>query len=215
MLTLLCACSGIGLAEKPPDNYSLAGTWKLNPALSTDSHKAMQDLQRARVRAVQRDEEIEGRESSPVGSGQGRGGGSGGGGGPGYGQGLDRPIPPDISLQSGVLRGGNWLRIDQHEDQITISNGDTTHSFVAGEKSVVSVPSGVADQHTGWKGKEFRIEIHPQLGPRVSQHFRLSDDGKRLIETIYVASEGRVPAVSITRVYDPTTELPQNLPGGD
>ena len=206
----IVGCSSLGsFTDQPPDGYSLSGTWKLDPALSSDSRKALAQLQGARTRAQRSIENADNRESQP-----GRGADEGRGGNMTTGAEMRLPAP-DITLQSSLLRGGGWLRIEQRPGELRVDNGDTSHSFVAGERSVVSVPSGVADQSAGWKGKEFRIEVHPQVGPRVSEAYRLSDDGKHLIHTIQVASEGRIPAVKVTRVYDPTNELPEALPAGD
>jgi hypothetical protein len=205
---LLVACSGFSnLSADAPASYSLTGTWKLDPTQSTDTAKTLAQLQGARVKAQRQQERIE--QQMPV---QGPGG-------PGRGAGdpvippLDRPPMLDVELQTSVLRGGEWLKIDQRDSEFIISNGDTSHSYVPGEKSVVSVPSGVADQMSGWKGKEFRIHIKPQLGPGVTESYTLSDDGKRLIAHIDIAREGRIPAIKVTRVYVPTQEIPQGISG--
>lgn len=200
---LLAGCVFGNLSEDAPPGYSLSGTWKLNPAQSTDTRQALNNLQKARTRAQR---EAENQAFGPQ---------------PGTRAGdvqlppLDRPAPPDVSFQTTALRAGEWLKTEQHGEEFTVSNGDISHSYVAGQKSVVSVSSGVADQKAGWKGKEFRIEIRPQVGPSIRESYRLSDDGKQLIETVDVAREGRIPAIHVVRVYDPTTEMPQALPGGD
>lgn len=215
----LAAC--VELADQPPAGFSLAGTWKLNPQLSTDTRVALQHI-------VPRQRH---RPSSPSDEDLGTGGpgaesGPGGDNGSGSGRRRSRAAmqdegesnvgyPIDISLQRSLLSGGDYLKIQQRPDEFVVWNGDTTNSYVPGEKSVVSVPNGVADQKSGWKGKEYRIEIRPQIGPSVTEKFRLSDDGKRLIETIDVASDGRVRKLDVTRVYDPTSEVPTIVPAGD
>ncbi len=204
---------------------SLAGTWKLNPQLSTNTRKALQQLVPRAPRNRSGPPNGEDTADSSAGSG---GGGPGPDTGPGPGTGQryrsrtapsegdeNFGIPIDISLQRSVLSGGDYLRIQQRPDEFVVWNGDTTNSYVPGEKSVVSVPSGVADQRSGWKGKEYRIEIRPQVGPRVTESFRLSKDGRQLIETIVVGSEGRVRRLEVTRVYDPATEVPSIVPAGD
>jgi hypothetical protein len=125
------------------------------------------------------------------------------------------PYPVDLSLQSALLRGGDWLQIQQSPSTFIVSNGDTTHAYTPGEKSVVSVPGGVADQISGWKGKQYVIEIRPQVGPHATATYSLSDKGGQLIQTIHVESEGRVPKLDVTRVYDPAGVTSKAVPAGD
>ena len=163
--------------------------------------------------------------NSPYGGGRRQGGrGSQGQGSqlPGSDSGLGlpeeaRPQPyrPPIDMQQAELAGGSFLRIDQRPDEMIIQNGVTTRSFTPGVKSVVSVSSGVADQSSGWKGKDYLVEIKPQVGPRILERYRLSDDGKQLTQTINISSEGRVPAVSVTRVYTAGGTPPSAVPIGD
>ena len=182
-----------GLEETPPAGYSLAGAWRLDPQRSTDSSKALQELRPHR----------EPRTYEPV--------------GPADPVALPPPPPyrPPIDMQTAELRGGNFLQIEQRPDEFIIVNGATRRSFTPGAHSVVSVSSGVADQVSGWKGRAYVIDIKPQLGPRITEQYRLSDDGKALIETIHIASEGRVPHVDVTRVYVPADRVPTPLPQGD
>jgi hypothetical protein len=199
LASLLCACFGLrSLGDAPPNAYSLSGTWKLNKDKSSDTSQALKHLHVKPQRQ--------------------------------YGPGTQGPdptnpeadlyqqilaLPPDITVQTSVLRGGDWLRIEQHPEEIVISNGDSVHSYGYGRKSVVSVPSGVADQVSGWSGKEFIVEIKPQLGPRIQERYKLSPDGKQLIATVHIDSEGRVPSVALTRVYDQSEGAPGALPAGD
>ncbi len=212
-------------SDQAPPGLSLAGTWKLNPQLSTNTRKALQQLVPKAPRNRSGSPNGEDTADSSAGAG---GGGPGPDTGPGPGTGQryrsrtapsegdeNFGIPIDISLQRSVLSGGDYLRIQQRPDEFVVWNGDTTNSYVPGEKSVVSVPSGVADQRSGWKGREYRIEIRPQVGPRVTESFRLSKDGRQLIETIVVGSEGRVRRLEVTRVYDPATDVPTIVPAGD
>ncbi len=225
----LAGCAGLTrVSEEPPDGYILAGMWKLDPQLSTNTRVALQQiLPKARKRPSAGDDE-DLTDATADSSGTGTGSGTGQGQGQGQGQGRGRrsessPLldedtpgyPVDISLQRSLLTGGDYLKILQRPDEFVVWNGDTTKSYVPGEQSVVSVPSGVADQRSGWKGKEYWISIRPELGPSVTEEFRLSDDGKHLIETIDVASDHRVRSLKVTRVYDPTQAVPVNLPEGN
>ncbi|MGH8260595.1 MAG: hypothetical protein ACREUG_13030, partial [Steroidobacteraceae bacterium] len=117
-------------------------------------------------------------------------------------------FPPDIALQQSLLAGADWLRIQQQPGELVITNAETSRSFAPGERSVISVPSGVADQRSGWKGGEYWVEIKPQVGPAATEKLRLSPDGKQLIETIEVGSEGPIPRLDVKRVYVPSAGIP-------
>jgi hypothetical protein len=204
------------LSDEPPAGVSLAGNWQLDPKLSTDSRAALRQLVPSNRKKSRSSASSGG--TSPD-SGQtvdtGEQGPPSGARGRAAAQqfGPDLNFPPDISLQQSLLAGGDYLKIEQQESELVIWNGETTRSFVPGEKSVVSVPSGVADQRSGWKGKEYWIEIRPQVGPHVTEKLHLSDKGDQLIETIEVGSEGRVRPLHVTRVYTPTREIPAAVPG--
>jgi len=210
LATALMGCVSSRLAESPPPGYSLAGSWKLDPAHSTDAHQALQQLRAHAMRHPDSEN------TSVMQQGQSRQHG-------GHNGGADilselqpsEPYPVDLSLQSELLRGGDWLQIQQSASAFVISNGDTTHAYTPGEKSVVSVPGGVADQISGWKGKQYVIEIRPQVGPHARATYSLSDKGGQLIQTIRVDQEGRVPKLEVTRVYDPAGVTPKAVPAGD
>jgi hypothetical protein len=193
----LSACGTLS-PDPPPPAYSLTGTWKLNPAASTDTQKALQALNpRHEVSApdpfVLPDPNPQNARDLQR-----------------------RPIyRPPLDIQLTELRGGEWLQIEQKPDELVITNGARVRSFTPGQKSVVSVPSGVADQRSGWSGREYIIILRPQLGPSSEERYKLSDDGKHLTVTIKVASEGRNRSLTVTRVYDRASEVPQALPGSD
>ncbi len=75
----------------------------------------------------------------------------------------------------------------------------------------MSVTSGVADQVTGWSGRQYVVILKPQIGPSVEEHYALSDNGRQLLVKIEVGSEGRNPAVKVTRTYDRSTKDPASL----
>jgi hypothetical protein len=227
MLAGVAACSiGPSVNELPPPNYSIAGVWELNAALSADEDKALASIQ---PKPPQR---------------RGAGKGPPPGSGPG-----DRPAPevindpttdlppidisaggrnqgmygyasqndpryqyrPPIDFQTNALLGGQWLKIQQSDTEVRISNAATNRSFTPGEKSVVSVTSGVADQVTGWKGRSYVVFLNPQIGPAVRETYTLTPDGRQLKVRIEVASEGRNKAMDITRTYDRSTKDPASL----
>jgi hypothetical protein len=204
----LAGCTGMSrLSEDPPPGVNLAGNWQLDPRLSTDPQKALKQIvpppsrrQSPQEGSLQDILQSTDEQGPP---GRGRGGQSGSSQYAG-----ENGIPIDTTLQQSLLSGGDFLKIEQRPSELAISNGETTRSFIPGERSVVSVPSGVADQSSGWKGKEYWIEIKPQVGPRVTEKLRRSDKGDQLIETIDVGSEGRVKPLHVVRVYNPAQEAP-------
>jgi hypothetical protein len=199
----LAACTSMThVSAETPAGVNLAGTWKLDPQHSTDSRKALDDVLKTAGKA------------HPP---RARAGGLGG---PGSDAALLAEPPmvfaPDVSEQKSLLANGDWLKIEQRANEIVISNAQSSRSYVPGERSVVSVPDGVADQRSGWKGHEYWISIKPQVGPSSTQTFKLSPDGKQLLETIEIARDGRIPSIKVTRVYVPTQEqAPSAVPSED
>ena len=222
LLASLTGCFAPRVHELPPPNYSLAGVWELNPALSSDADKILAAVQ-----------------PKP----KSRGGKERAGSGP-----SDTPAPevindpttdlppidpthigantrmfgngdrdersqyrPPIDFQTNALLGGQWLKIQQSDNEVRIVNAARSRTYTPGEHSVVSVPSGVADQVTGWSGRTYLVYLNPQIGPSVKESYALSADGRQLIVKIEVASEGRNQAMTVTRTYDRSTKDPASL----
>ena len=221
---LLAGLGGCSLTpsvnELPPPNYSIAGVWELNAALSTDADKILASLQ-PKPRGAR-------------GSGKGAAPGepapevindpttdlppidiSNGGRGRMYGNGTTEDernlYRPPIDFQTNALLGGQWLKIGQTDGEVRISNAATSRSFTPGEKSVVSVTSGVADQVAGWSGRTFVVHLNPQIGPKIKESYALSEDGRQLVVKIDVSSEGRNKAMKVVRTYDRSTRDPASL----
>jgi hypothetical protein len=225
ILACLTGCVAPRVHELPPPNYSLAGVWELNPALSSDADKVLAAVQ-PKVKSR---------------GGKAR---SGAGSAPGdapapevindpttdlppidttnigantrmyYGNG-DRDertmYRPPLDFQTNALLGGQWLKIQQSDAELRIVNAAHSRTYTPGEKSVVSVPSGVADQVSGWSGRTYLVYLTPQIGPRVEEQYTLSADGRQLIVKIEVASEGRNKAMKVTRTYDRSTKDPASF----
>jgi hypothetical protein len=107
------------------------------------------------------------------------------------------------------LSRSDFLTVRQGPDQIMFDYGVTVRKYTPGGHSVVSSETGVADQNSGWKSKEYVIDIKPQLGPKVTEEYGLSPDGRQLVVKLYIASFD-LPKVNLTRVYDPTGQVVPN-----
>jgi hypothetical protein len=69
----------------------------------------------------------------------------------------------------------------------------------------------VADQLTGWSGRDYMVYLTPQIGPAVKESYTLSPDGRQLLVKIEVGSEGKNKAMTVTRTYDRSTRDPNSL----
>jgi hypothetical protein len=218
LLASLGGCMMAHVHELPPSNYTIEGVWELNPALSSDPDKVLAAVQPKPRTGPGSGKGAQGpapevindptTDLPPIDTTRGH-----------EGQAIylsnamnDRyAYRPPLDFQTNALLGGQWLKIRQTEAEVSISNAATNRSFTPGERSVVSVPSGVADQVAGWSGKDFLIEVRPQIGPQVRETYTLSPDGKQLLVKIDVASEGRNRAMKVIRVYDRSTKDPALL----
>ena len=117
-------------------------------------------------------------------------------------------------IMNSVARG-DFLTVRQGAGEFVLDYGTSRRTFTPGQHSVVSAEGGVGDQTSGWKGREYVIEVKGQQAPVVTEEYGLSSDGKELVAKLHISS-GELPAVSMTRVYRPTNEsAPQQLPTND
>lgn len=222
----LAGCAGSPKAETPA-GISLAGVWKLNHAASDDPQQVIAKMRAQAQRIIAR--ASAGTEESTRGGPGGRGGAGGTGGAqppdtnPALtpeepstgGRGARRPDPlqysPMMHALSAVLARGEFLTVRQSSEQLVFDYGTTARSFTPGAHSVVSAEMGVADQVSGWEGREYAIYVKAQLGPNIQDRYGLSADGQRLMEKIRIGP-AELPAVALTRVYERTTETAPRAP---
>jgi hypothetical protein len=215
---LLCACvgacAGAGrLGATAPAGVNLAGSWKLDHGASDDPEKIYDKIRRQR--AARYEEEVPAPQRQ---RGQGAGG-------------ADANSALSVEAQTaaiiatshldpfdmgvfGTIPRADVITIRQSADEIHISDGITNRSFTAGARSVVSVPEGVADQHSGWKGHAYVIDVKAQAGPETVERYQLSDDGQHLIADIR-STGGNMPSIKIKRVYDRVNGAPNVAPTND
>jgi hypothetical protein len=117
-------------------------------------------------------------------------------------------------LQADLARAGA-ITISQSPDRFSIDYGSGVRSFTPGSVSVVSASWGVADQSSGWKGRDFVIQVKPQTGVASYERYSLSEDGRQLSEELQLGG-GEFPSVKLRRVYDRTDKpLPRAVPNND
>ena len=221
--TTLAGCAGTRPSPDAPAGVTLAGAWKLNRTASDDPQKVLErmraeafkrigrrvtaapppDVRRGGTRTSQPEDQPLEEDPAPVRTVHG----------------APRPDPLLRSPMAQVLRTsiarGDFLSVRQGPGEFALDYGTSQRSFTPGAHSVVSAQSGVADQTSGWKGREYVISVRAQLGPDVTERYGLSADGKHLVAKLHIATE-ELSAVDLTRVYDPSNETaPRQLPTND
>jgi hypothetical protein len=228
-LVLLCAaallpgCAGSRLAEDAPPGVNLSGAWKLDHSASDDPQKI---LDRMREQVLK----ILSHPPQPVLSAPAHPGRPGQA--PAQSPDSDReaaPVQPAAlgphfdplqrSPMAHIIRTvsarGDFLTVRQGPAEFVLDYGGSRRTFTPGQHSVVSAEGGVGDQSSGWKGRDYVIEVKAQQGPLVTEEYSLSPDGKQLFDKLHISS-GELPAVSLTRVYRRTDEsAPHQLPTSD
>ncbi|HVN46602.1 MAG TPA: hypothetical protein VMT66_15340 [Steroidobacteraceae bacterium] len=220
----LAGCAGSRVADEAPPGVNLAGHWKLDHSASDDPQKLLEHMRAQALKII-------GHPQQPVMAMPARGGRQGGQGMTQTQEGaadpaLAQPAPPGVHFDpllrspmahiiNNTVARGDFLTVRQGPGEFVLDYGGVRRSFTPGQHSVVSVEGGVADQTSGWKGRDYVIEIKPQNGPRVTEEYGLSADGKELLAKLHIASE-ELPAVTFNRVYRPTDEsAPPPLPISD
>ncbi|HWM68172.1 MAG TPA: hypothetical protein VNO35_16390 [Steroidobacteraceae bacterium] len=226
---MLAGCGVTRLEQSPSKRVDMSGSWILDTEASDDPKPLLEKL---RPKPVSRrwgdpppDDGTGDDTGPPSGGGQQGGGQRGGGRGRRGGQ-----SQPDLAyrnnndaythttvlkmLQADLARARN-LTIRQSPEQFSLDYGSTVRSFTPGSISVVSASWGVADQSSGWKGRDFVIQVKPQMGVASYEKFTLAEDGKRLTEELSLGG-GEFPSVKLKRVYDHTDRpLPRAVPNNE
>jgi hypothetical protein len=224
----LCGCGGARLVPDTPAGTDLSGSWVLDAQASQNPKAMIDQIEQAVMKRMRRagppldpadvpdglgDDGPERGDSSgrgPNGSVGGRHAGAppGAGANNRYGYRFARRLSYEIAL--GPQLHVDRLTIEQSPTRLVFSRGDWRRSFTPGGQSVVSVADGVADQRSGWSGRDYVIEVKPQVGPRVIERYGLSADN-RLVERFTLTDEG-LPKLEFTRVYVRGTPPPRALP---
>jgi hypothetical protein len=225
----LAGCA-TGFKADAPAGVSLAGAWKLDPALSDDPQVVINRMRTEALKQIRRASE---QQQQPVMRNGGAAGGAGGAG-PLQESQAEGPFSPDQSAPPGAgargdplrrspmmhelqraLARGDFLTVRQSSDELVLDYGTSVRSFTPGGHSVVSAENGVADRTSGWDGRRYVIRDKAQMGPSVVESYGLSPDGQHLMETLRIGPS-ELPAIELKRVYDHTTETaPRELPNTD
>jgi hypothetical protein len=223
MLATLAACGGgPRLAPEMPAGVDLAGSWRLDRSASQDPQALIDQIQQKaieRFRSRRADMDLEtydegpqgpgpgGATTRPPGSGTSAAGGFYGRRGPG---GFLRARYTDAL---GARLTGDSLTIEQTPARFVIERTESRRVYTPGGRSVVSVADGVADQSSGWKGREYVIDVRPQVGPRLTERYGLTADGK-LMEKISLSGD-ELPKLEFTRVYTRGPAATRPLPASN
>ena len=227
----LGGCGSVGRFDPSPAHVvDLSGSWTLDRGLSDDPKLIIEKLrpQPAKHRGDMPPDEGMGDDSGPPEEGGQQGGGQRGGGRSRRGGGSQGPSQMayrnnnDAYTHSTVLKmfqadlaRAESLTIRQDPERFTLDYGSAVRSFTPGAVSVVSAAWGVADQSSGWKGREFVIQVKPQMGVATVESFSLAEDGKHLVEQLRMGG-GEFPAVKLKRVYDRADHpVPRDVPTND
>jgi hypothetical protein len=219
----LTACSGTPKAENPA-GVTLAGNWKLDHAASDDPQKviakmraqAQKIITRQAAQAAAAAQAIPARGGVPPPDLSPPPGSEDPASGP-RGQQRGDPLQrsPMMHVLSQVIARGDYLTIRQTSEQLSLDFGTVQRSYTPGGRSVVSAEMGVADQTSGWDGRDYVINIRAQLGANVSERFSLSADGAHLIDKVHIGP-AELSAVELTRVYGRSNEpAPHAVPTND
>jgi hypothetical protein len=226
-LVALAGCGSLGRLDPNPDHaVDLSGNWILDHAASDDPKPVLETLRPKPIKHrwdMPPDDGLG--DDGPQEGGQQGGGQEGGRSRRGGSQGQPQIVYRNNNdaythstvikmLQADLARAESFT-IRQAPDQFTLDYGSAVRSFTPGVVSVVSAAWGVADQSSGWKGREYVIHVKPQTGVASIESFSLADDGKHLVEELRLGG-GEFPGVKLKRIYNRADHpVPRDVPTND
>ena len=199
------------VVARAQDNVQLTGHWNFNQDQSDDAQQKVHDAQQNSPRGGGYPGGGGGYPGGGGGMGRGGMGGIGGRGGMGGGMGRGRR---EMRNPGGGVSSQEWgrlaenpkfLRIDQRSDQfVVIDDSDRAQTFYPDGKkhNDKDADGNKISTKASWEGGAFIAETKLPHSEKLTQTFRMSEDGKQLhVITRFEASSGNV-SVSIRRVYD-------------
>jgi hypothetical protein len=200
----IAACflaASLVVVTRAQDKVQLTGHWDFNKDQSDDAEQKVHDAQANSQRGG----------GYPGGGGgyPGGGGGMGRGGMGGMGRGRMGMGNPGSSVSrqewDRLAENPKFLRIDQRSDQfVVIDDSDRAQTFYPDGKkhNDKDADGNKISTKASWEGGAFSAETKLPHSERLTQTFRMSEDGKQLhVITLFEASSGNV-SVRIRRVYD-------------
>jgi hypothetical protein len=202
VILLVAGCASRALDELPPKGVDLSGSWQLNPVLSDDARKLLQE-QMARM-PMERTMPPMGPMRRPQ-------------------EGMTRRMPdskdnPDATEEerdpggfarqrrqreeryAGLIEAPAHMQISLNGRRFIVQNEDSREEYRAGVKSVVSFGRGVADRNAGWRGNAFIVSTKGVEGGSKEERYSLDPQGRLSLVTII--SGDRMPNLEIKRVYE-------------
>ena len=224
--TFFLVASLAGVARAGDNQPKLSGRWEFNKDQSDDAQKKISDARQNSQRGS--NNSGGGYPGGGGGGGGGYPGGGGGGGGypgggggypgggggwPGGGGRMGRRGGQGNRSGSNVssedwdrlAENPKFLRLDQRSDQVVVTD-DSDHAqtfYPDGKKHDDKDANGKkVSTKTEWQGDTLVAETKLDHSTKLTQSFRLSDDGKQLYVTSRLENPSLQGAVSIQRVYD-------------
>jgi hypothetical protein len=215
---ILGLATGADLKHTAPAKVSLAGLWKINPELSDDPHRAVENKQRDGA----------GSAGPPRRPGSGSGGttiggividagdildgvlggssgsrSSGGGGNSDRPEGDPEPASMRMPLDS-FLATLDQFEISQQPDSLTIATVEETSTCKPADPGKAPVPGGeLGERKCGWQGDTWVTEVTAPNDVIRTNRYELRKGGRQLVMTSEI--KGRKTPLSglrIKRVYD-------------
>lgn len=185
-----------------PQHPSLQGTWTLNEDLT------------ARMR---QDDQAQ---NAPRGGGHGGGMGRHGGGGGGRHRNTTPDATPGSDSNGDSARPQSFaaldvLTISQQGDRLTLTDKSGNTRIVKADDHKVrdeKAPGGPVEMRASWdKDGILNVEVKPDKGPKRTESYLVSNDGKHLYVTLSLDRNGH--EMKIRRAYDAAQE--EKAPAAD
>jgi len=208
-----------GVARAGDNQPKLTGRWQFNKDQSDDAQQKITDAQSTQRTTDNRGGGYPGGGTGggyPGGGGGWPGGGGGGwpgGGGMGRG-GMGRRGGQQANRGSNVsaedwdrlAENPKFLRVDQKSDQVAITD-DSDHTqtlYLDGKKHDDKDANGkkISSTKTEWQEDTLVAETKLDHGTKLTQSFRLSDDGKQLYVVSRLENSSLSGPVTVRRVFD-------------
>lgn len=222
LATAVLFAISLGGVVRASDQPKLSGKWQFNKDQSDDAQQKISDAQKSQQSTANSGGYPGGTGGGYPGGGGGYPGGGGGwpGGGGGYpGGGMGRG---GMGRRGGQgMRGGStvsaadwdrlgqdskFLQVDQKSDQVVVTD-DSDHAqtlYLDGKKHDDKDENGkkISSTKTEWQGDTLVAETKLDHGTKLTQSYRLSDDGKQLTVVSRLENSSLQGPVTIRRVYD-------------